>query len=300
VGAVLEREQKDPAAGEVLFSPVRRRGVLLLMLRHPSAMIGLALLTVIVSFAALAPVISPYSPFEQQVLVALQPPTARHIFGTDQFGRDILARVLFGSRVSLASGLMVVIIAMLAGVPLGLAAAYYGNWTDEIISRAIDLLLAFPGFLLALVILAVLGPSLTNAMLAVAISSIPAFTRLVRGSVLSEKTREYIQAARVLGCGAARIMFRHLLPNVVGPILVLGTLRIGMSILTTASLSFLGLGAQPPTPEWGEMLSTARPYVRQAWWLTVFPGSAITITVLAINLLGDGLRDILDPKMRGR
>jgi peptide/nickel transport system permease protein len=234
----------------------------------------------------------------QDLLGALAPPSRAHLFGTDQFGRDILARVMFGARVSLTSGLLVVLLAMLTGVPLGLIAGYYGGSTDQVISRGIDILLAFPGFLLALAIVSVLGPSLTNAMLAVAISSIPVFTRVVRGSVLSEKAREYILAARALGCGRGRIIFRHLLPNIMGPILVLATLRIGTAILTTAMLSFLGLGAQPPTPEWGEMLATARPYIRQAWWLTLFPGMAITVTVLAVNLLGDGLRDVLDPKLR--
>lgn len=286
---------------QATVSEVRRRASLLrLIARHPSAMTGLVLLAVIVSVAILAPALSPVSPLKQDVLVALQGPTRAHPFGTDPFGRDILARVVFGARVSLTSGLLVMLIALLAGVPLGIVAAYYGGWTDEIVSRSIDILLAFPGFLLAMAIVAVLGPSLSNAMLAVTIASIPAFTRVVRGSVLSERAREYVLAARALGSSHARIMARHLLPNIVGPVLVLGTLRVGTAILTTASLSYLGLGAQPPTPEWGEMLSGARPYIRQAWWLTVFPGSAITLTVLAVNLLGDGLRDIFDPRVRKR
>jgi peptide/nickel transport system permease protein len=297
VGVMQPVEIREPEASGALRIrlrvPLQR-----LIWRHPSAMIGLVLLSTIVVLAFLAPVLSPHSPLKQDVLVALQAPTRSHPFGTDPFGRDILARVLFGGRLSLTFGLLVVLIAMLAGVPLGIIAAYFGGWTDEIISRMIDILLAFPGFLLALVIVAVLGPSLPNAMLAVAVASIPAFTRVVRGSVLSEGSREYVLAARALGCGDARIMVRHLLPNIVGPVLVLATLRVGAAILTTTSLSFLGLGAQPPTPEWGEMLSGARPFIRQAWWLTVFPGSAIALTVLAVNLLGDGFRDILDPKVR--
>ncbi|MGQ0571224.1 MAG: nickel transporter permease [Armatimonadota bacterium] len=268
--------------------------------RHPSALAGLLLLSVILLVAVFAPVLTLHSPVRQDLSSALSPPSRAHPFGTDEFGRDILARVMFGARISLTVGLLVVLIAMVGGVLLGLLAGYYGGWTDEVISRAIEILLAFPGFLLALAVLAMLGPSLTNAMLAVAISSMPAFARVVRGTVLSERSRDYVHAARALGCGDSRILLRHLLPNVGSAIFVLATLRVGTAILTTASLSFLGLGAQPPTPEWGAMLAMGRSYIRRAWWLTFFPGLAIALTVLALNLLGDGLRDILDPRLRQR
>jgi len=248
--------------------------------------------------AILAPLIAPYDPAKQDILNALAPPSRAHLLGTDSVGRDLLSRIIVGSRISLTIGLLVVSIAGSIGVSLGLLAAYYEGWIDNVTCRIIDMLLAFPRFLLALAVLTVLGPSLTNAMFAVAISSISGYTRVTRGAVLSEKQRDYVLAAQVVGCKDRRIMFRHIFPNVFGPIIVLATLSVAGAILATAGLSFLGLGAQPPTPEWGAILSRGRRYLRKAWWLTTFPGFAIMMAVLGLNLLGDGLRDILDPRLR--
>jgi peptide/nickel transport system permease protein len=250
--------------------------------------------------AVFAPQIAPYDPNQQEILNALAPPSLAHPLGTDHVGRDVLSRIIVGSRISLSVGLLVVVVSGVVGVLLGLAAGYYESWPDAVISRIIDVLMAFPSFLLALAVLTVLGPSLTNAMIAVAIAQIPTFTRVMRGTVLSEKQKDYVLAARVIGAGNPRIMLRHLPINTAAPIIVLATLNVAGAILTTAALSFLGLGAQPPTPEWGAMLSRGRSFMRTAWWLTVFPGLAIMVTVFALNLLGDGLRDILDPRLRNR
>ena len=291
-------DRQDDGSRVIARLQRRRRPLWIRALRHPSSLVGAVLLSVIAFGAVFAPSIAPYPPLTQDLSAALSPPSRTHLFGSDDFGRDVFSRVIFAGRISITAGLIASLIAAVGGVLTGLVAGYYGGWADELISRGIDILLAFPGFLLALAVLAMLGPSLANAMVAVAISSIPGFTRVVRGSVLAEKSRDYIMAARALGCGSARVMVRHLLPNIAAPIFVLATLRAGQTILITASLSFLGMGAQPPTPEWGLMLSLGRAYIRVAWWLTFFPGLAIAMTVLALNLLGDGLRDTLDPRLR--
>lgn len=267
------------------------------LVRNRAAVIGAATIGLLITVAILAPLIAPYDPIKQS-RDNLAPPSLAHLMGTDLVGRDIFSRVLHGARLSLQVGLISVSIGAVSGVLLGLFAGYYGSWLDMLEMRLIDILLAFPGLLLALSIITILGPSLTNLMIAVGISSIPEYARLVRGAVLSTKANVYVDAAHVVGCRGTRVMFRHILPNVVASVIVLATLGVGRAILLGAALSFLGLGAQPPTPEWGAMLSSGRDYLRRAWWVTTFPGVAITITVLAVNMLGDGLRDALDPRLR--
>lgn len=274
------------------------RGLAKRLVRHRSALVGVIGTFVLVLLALLAPLIAPHDPLEQSLRAALTPPGPQYWMGTDEFGRDILSRILYGARISLRVGVLVVLISGTIGVTLGLLAGYFGGWIDSAISGATDVLLAFPGLLLAIAIVTVLGPSLVNALFAIAIANIPRYIRVTRGVVLAQTQRDYVDASRALGARSPRIMFRHILPNILAPVIVLASLGIASGILTAASLSFLGLGAQPPEPEWGAMLSTGRSYIRRAWWITFFPGLAIMLTVLALNLVGDGLRDILDPKTR--
>jgi len=270
------------------------REVLRRLRRSKSALLGGIILALLVAAAFAAPLLTPYEPLVMNPVDRLQGPNARHWLGTDVLGRDLFTRILFGSRVSLQTGLISVTIAILIGVPMGLLAGFYGGITDRSMMRLVDLMLTFPGILLALVLIAILGPDLFNAMLAVGISASPTFARVVRASVLSSKEQTYVEAARAVGCTNARIMLRHILPNTVAPIIVLGTLGVAGAIIAAAALSYLGLGARPPQPEWGALLSEGRNYLRVAWWMTTFPGLAIMTAVLSINLLGDGLRDALD------
>lgn len=265
---------------------------------HPGARIGAVLLSLVVLASLAAPYVAPYDPLRQDLLGALQPPTPRHLMGTDEFGRDIFSRILHGAAISLRVGLSATAIAVLVGVPVGLYAGYLRNWFDSVALRIVDAMLAFPDVLLALLILTALGPSLTSIIIGVGVSQIPSFVRLARSSTLVVRELEYMVAARVVGAGHARIVFHHVLPNVVGPIIILASLSVGSAILVGAGLSFLGLGAQPPTPEWGAMLISSRIYLREAPWVAVFPGSAIMVTVFAINMLGDGLRDALDVRVQ--
>jgi peptide/nickel transport system permease protein len=268
--------------------------------RNKVALLSLAFLVILTAAAMLAPALAPYDPLAVAVEEQLLPPSSAHWAGTDLFGRDIFSRILFGARVSLLVGVVAVVIASVPGLILGLIAGYHGRWIDGLIMRVMDMMLAFPGILLALSIVALLGPCLPNAMIAVGIAGIPNYTRLVRGSVLAIKRRQFVRAARAVGCRSGRIVFRHILPNIFAPVLVLATLDMAWAILSASSLSFLGLGAQPPAPEWGAMLNEGRGYLRQAPWITAAPGLAIMLTVLSVNLLGDGLRDALDPHLRTR
>ncbi len=294
--AMTKPVQIEPAAQNVNLE--RFRHLLRRLARSRNVVIGTFILVIIIILTTFAPWITPYDPIQVIPADRLQPPGAAHIFGTDDFGRDIFTRVLYGGRLSLQVGLISLTLARTLGTTLGVLAGYYGGRTDAIVMRLMDVMLAFPGILLALAIVAVLGKSLPNVMIAVGISTIPVFTRIVRASTLSIKQIDYITAAHALGCPAWRIMFSHILPNVITPIIVIATNGIAGAIISGAALSFLGLGAQAPTPEWGIMLSEGRVYLRSAAWITTFPGLSIMVTVLSINLLGDGLRDVLDPRLR--
>jgi peptide/nickel transport system permease protein len=262
------------------------------------AIIGLAITLLWVVLALLSPVLSPYDPIKMVPADRLAAPSARHWLGADLYGRDLLSRILWGTRLSLQVGLISTCIGSFVGTVMGLLAGYYGKAADEVIMRLVDAMLAFPGILLALVIVAFLGPGLTNVMIAVGIGLIPSFARLVRGCVLSAKEDLYVLAATVIGCKARRVIVRHVLPNVAAPLIVLATLSVAWAILNAAALSFLGLGAKPPTPEWGTILSEGRDYLRVAPWITTFPGLAIMTLVIGVNIMGDGLRVALDPRMK--
>ncbi|MGH2404471.1 MAG: ABC transporter permease [bacterium] len=269
------------------------------LFRKPQALLGLGFLLIVMVAAILAPYVAPYQPYAQGVGDPLQSLSRRHLFGTDQFGRDVFSRVLHGGRISLQLGLIAVAIGGSAGLLLGSIAGYRSGWVDEGIMRVVDIMLAFPGILLALAIVILLGPGVYNLMIAVGIGAIPTIARVVRASVLDVKSRDYVTAATALGSSDFRTLVRHILPNIMAPFIVLVTLDVATAILSGTSLSFLGIGTKPPSPEWGLMLTDARNFLRDAWWVGTFPGLAITITVIGINLLGDGLRDALDPRLRG-
>lgn len=266
--------------------------------RRKSAMVGLVIVAALILIAILAPLITPYDPTQQAYAHIRKPPSWRNWLGTDESGRDVLSRVIFGARASLMAGVVSVAIALGLGVPVGLLAGYRGGWTDALISRITDALLAIPFLILAIALAAFLGPSLMNAMIAIGVTATPIFIRLTRGQVLVVKTEDYVEAARAVGNGGMRIAFRHILPNIMPALLVQATLTIAAAIIAEASLSFLGLGQQPPAPSWGSMLNTAQRFLTNAPWMAIWPGLAIFLAVLSFNLLGDGLRDALDPKER--
>ena len=295
---------------ETIVIDRRRAGRLALLLEFWSyfrenhgAVAGLAVFVVICILAIFAGAVAPYGPSEQFRDALLEPPvwqggTTRFLLGTDAVGRDLLTRLLFGARYSLFIGCIVVSISLVVGILIGLFAGYLGGAVDTLIMRLMDIILAFPSLLLALALVAILGPSLTNAMIAIALVQQPHYVRLARASVMSEKTKDYVTAARVAGVGPLRLMFRTILPNCMAPLIVQAALSFSNAILDAAALGFLGMGAQPPTPEWGTMLAEAREFILRAWWVVTFPGLAILVTVLAINLMGDGLRDALDPRLK--
>lgn len=269
-----------------------------LLKKNPSAIVGLSIIIVLVIIAIFAPLISPSDPIKINLPQRLQAPSWQHLMGTDEAGRDILSRVIYGSRISLKIGIIIVGIAVFIGTFFGLISGYFGGKIDNLIMRLMDIIIAFPPFVLAVAIAAAMGPSLLNAMLAVAIVQIPKFARLSRGETLSLREKEFITAARLSGSSSFQIILYHILPNCLSSIVVLSTLSIGESIIYTASLSFIGLGAQPPVPEWGAIVSVGRKYLMDQWWYSTLPGLMILITVMGFNLLGDALRDILDPRIR--
>ena len=272
--------------------------------QNRGAVAGLVIFVLLVLTAILAPVLAPHDPTTQYRDVFLLPPVwqeggrAEFLLGTDAVGRDMLSRLIFGAQYSLFIGIVVVAIALVGGVIIGLIAGFFGGWVDSVIMRVMDVILAFPSLLLALVLVAVLGPGLTNAMIAIAIVYQPHFARLTRAAVMGEMRREYVTAARVAGAGNLRLMFKTILPNCLGPLIVQATLSFSSAVLDSAALGFLGMGAQPPAPEWGTMLAEAREFILRAWWVVTLPGLAILVSVLAINMMGDGLRDALDPKLK--
>jgi peptide/nickel transport system permease protein len=268
------------------------------LLRRPTARVGLVIVILFLLLTVLAPVVAPYDPYDQDFAAALMPPDAVHLFGTDQYGRDILSRVMLGSRTALLSIFVADGLGLVVGCALGLLAGFFGKWLDSTIMRVVDVLLAFPYLLLALIIVAALGPSLLNSMIAIGIVYTPQYARLIRGQVLSVKTTEFVLAAQAIGANRVRQMLRHILPNSFTPILVMATLQAGTVVVETAGLSFLGMGAQPPSPDWGAILAEGQSYFLTAWWIATFPGLAIFGVVLGFNLLGDALRDHFDPRRR--
>ncbi|MFN5488639.1 MAG: ABC transporter permease [Bradyrhizobium sp.] len=284
------------AATETLESPARRAWRRLV--RHKGAMLGLAVIAIFILLAVFAPMIVPYDPIAASWSLVRKAPSAQHWFGTDELGRDVLARVVFGARASLLAGLISVSIALAIGVPLGLVAGYRGGFIDALISRITDAMLACPFLILAIALAAFLGPSLGNAMIAIGVSATPIFIRLTRGQVMSVKVEDYVEAARAMGNPRWRIALVHILPNLLPALLVQATLSIAAAIIAEAALSFLGLGQQPPAPSWGSMLNAAQRFLTSAPWMAIWPGLAIFLVVLSFNLVGDGLRDALDPKSR--
>lgn len=293
---MAESLKATPQLSPGSVSPPRARPALL---RSPLTVAGLALILVFGLSALLASVLAPMDPLDQNLSQRLEPPSPAHWLGADQLGRDMLSRLLFGARISLIVGVGVVGAAGTFGTLVGLIAGYLGGLVDEALMRVTDIFLAFPALILAMAIAGALGPSLNNAMIAIAVVTWPVYARLVRGQVLSLREREFVEAARSLGASAPRILWRHILPNTLAPILVQASFDMGGAILSAAGLSFIGFGAQPPTPEWGVMISEGRKYISTQLWLSLFPGLAILFTVAAFNLIGDGLRDALDPRLRG-
>ena len=291
LAGTIQRAEEPAARGEMarIWAALRR---------NRGAMIGLSITVILLLTALLAPVISPFDPTVMGAGGSLEPPSLAHPFGTDKFGRDLFSRVVAGSRLTLFIGALAVGISCTIGSLLGLISGYAGGKIDNVIMRAVDVMFSFPDILIALSVVALLGPSLQNAVIAVGISAIPWYARVVRGTVMVEHQKQYFEAAESLGAGHRRLMLRHILPNALPPILVLATLGFSTAILSAAALSFLGLGAQPPEPEWGLELALGRDLMRQAWWIMTFPGIAIAVTVLGFNLLGDGLREALDPRQR--
>lgn len=284
------------AITEDLALPKKRNRVLAKFLKNRSALFGAAIVLFFVTVALVAPLVAPFDPVKPSFTTIRRAPSAIFWFGTDELGRDVFSRMMWGARASLSAGVVSVAIAVLLGVPFGLVSGYFGGWIDAAISRSTDAMLAIPFLIFAIALAAFLGPSLTNAMIAIGLSAMPIFIRLTRGQVLSVKAEDYVEGARAIGLPDFWILLRYILPNVIPPILVQATLTIASAIIAEASLSFLGLGQQPPYPSWGSMLNTAKNFMEQAPWMSFFPGSAIFLIVLGFNLLGDGLRDALDPR----
>jgi ABC-type dipeptide/oligopeptide/nickel transport system permease subunit len=289
-----------PGIVAAIAAPPRRPSLLRRLLRHAGATIGAGVLSILVLTAIFAPLIAPYAPDDDDLGPNLSPPDLHFLFGLDLQGRDIFSRVVWGGQYSLSVGVSTVLFALVVGTVIGIAVAYAGGRVDQIGARAIDVALGFPAIVLSILIVAVLGVGLVNVVLAVGVSQTPRFARIVRGAALVVKQQPYVEAARAIGAGHLRIMLHELLPNIGPTLIVLGTLNLGDAVLSTATLSFLGLGAQPPAPEWGAMLNSGREYMRYAPWMMIFPGLALFLTVMSVNLLGDRLSEILDPRAAGR
>jgi peptide/nickel transport system permease protein len=280
----------------LITAPASRSAGRFRIFRRSSARVGLALTIAFLLLTVLAPIVAPYDPYDQDLSSALSPPSLEHWLGADQYGRDVLSRVLYGTRTALLAVVVADGLALVVGCALGLVAGFFGGAVEAVIMRLVDVLLAFPYLLLALIIVAALGPGLTNSMIAIGIVYTPQYARLIRGQVLSIRQTDYVRAARALGSSQLRLMLRHVLPNSFPPILVMATLQAGSVVVETAGLSFLGLGAQPPSPDWGALLAEGQSYFLTAWWIATFPGLAIFLLVLGFNLLGDALRDHFDPR----
>ena len=272
------------------------RNVLIKLLKNRFALTGLTVITLLVVVALFAPVISPYTPSEQNVFERLQAPSLTHVFGTDDLGRDVFTRMIFGARISLAVGFISVFIILVIGTFLGIVSGYYGGKIDYIIMRFTDIVLCFPTFFLIILVIAFIEPNIYNVMIVIGVTSWPGLARLVRAEVLSLKEREFILVSKMMAISNIKIFFVHILPNIISPLMVYSSLAIGGAILTESALSFLGLGVQPPMPSWGQILTSGKDYIYMAWWLSLFPGIAILVTVLAFNLVGEAIRDIFDPK----
>jgi peptide/nickel transport system permease protein len=291
--SAVPRTMRPPLGGRLAEALVR-------MVRHRLSIVGLVLVAAQLTMAAFAPLLAPYDPNAIDVTAILSEPGLPHLFGTDDLGRDLLSRMIYGARVSIGVGVVSVLMAVLAGVPIGLVTGYVGGALDEVLMRILDSVMALPALVLALTIAAVLGLGLVNAMIAIAIVLVPVFTRLTRGQVLSVKHNDYVQAAHAVGVPTVLILARHILPNVLSPVIVQASLGVGFAIIIESSLSFIGLGAQPPTPTWGNMVQTGFQYMEIAPWYALTPAVMIFVAVLGFNMLGDGLRDLLDPKSRSR
>lgn len=286
----------DPVIEEEVAAPVsNRRRAWRRFLKNRLAVAGLVVIVLFVVMAVAAPLIAPYKPDAANFSAAFHGPSAAHWLGTDELGRDVLSRIIYGAQGSLLSAVLIVALGLVVGVPVGLASGYYGGWIDDVIMRLVDAGLAFPGLVLAMAMAWVLGPSLGHAVIAIGIVTIPQFARVTRGQVLEVKSRQFIEASQCLGASPLRIMFRHILVNAMTPIVVVATLNIGGALLSVASLSFLGLGPPPPAPNWGEMLQSGSEYLTNAPWISLFPGAAIFLAVLGFNTFGDGIRDVFDP-----
>ena len=298
MAAVLQSPTPTPAAPAAVREAGPWRRAWLRLRRRKGALVGLAVVVLFIILAVFAPWIAPHDPIAASWSAIRKAPSAQYWLGTDEIGRDVLSRVIWGTRASLLAGIVSVSISLLIGVPLGMMAGFLGGAVDAIISRITDAFLACPFLILAIALAAFLGPSLTNAMIAIGISAAPIFVRLARGQVLSVKVEDYVEAARAVGNSPLRIALRHILPNITAPLIVQATLAIAAAVIAEASLSFLGLGQQPPAPSWGSMLNTAKNYIDNSPWMAISPGVAIFLLVLSFNLLGDGLRDALDPRQR--
>ena len=272
------------------------KNVLIKLFKNKFALTGLIIISLLIVAALFAPIISPYTPSEQNVFERLQSPSINHIFGTDDLGRDVFTRMIFGARISLAVGFISVFIILVIGTFLGIISGYYGGKTDYIIMRFTDIVLCFPTFFLIILVIAFIEPNIYNVMIVIGVTSWPGLARLVRAEVLSLKEREFILVSKMMAISNIKIFFVHILPNIISPLMVYSSLAIGGAILTESALSFLGLGVQPPMPSWGQILTSGKDYIYMAWWLSLFPGIAILVTVLAFNLVGEAIRDVFDPK----